>query len=382
MTLVASSADALSATTPTVPFLDVGAAYHELRDEIDAACRRVLASGWYLLGPEIEAFEAEFAAYCGSGYCVAVNSGCDALELALRGLGIGPGDEVVVPSHTFVASWLAVTATGATPVPVEPDAHRPTIAAELVEAAITPRTRAILPVHLYGEPADLDALHDVADRHGLHVVEDAAQAVGARYRGRRIGAAPGVVAFSFYPGKNLGAFGDGGAVVTDDPQLAARVRLLRNYGSARKYEHEMQGRNSRLDEIQAAVLRVKLPHLDRWNRRRAAVAQRYLTGLAGCPGIRLPQPPRDTDPAWHLFVVRAARREDLRRHLARAGIDTLVHYPVPVHRSGAYASTPLPPGGLPRAERLADEVLSLPIGPHLGTAHVDRVIEVVRAWAG
>nr|BBM96645.1 NDP-hexose aminotransferase [Streptomyces kitasatoensis] len=363
-----------------VPFLDLTAPYRELRSDIDAALGRVAASGRYLLGPELDAFEAEFAAYCGNDHCVAVGSGCDALELALRALGIGPGDEVVVPAHTFIATWFAVSATGARPVPVDPSPDGLSLDLELVEAALTPRTRAVMPVHLYGHPADMDPLLALAARHGLAVVEDAAQAHGARYRGRRIGSGH-VVAFSFYPGKNLGAMGDGGAVVTGDAAVAERVRLLRNFGSREKYRHEVRSGNSRLDEFQAAVLRAKLPHLDAWNARRAALADRYGRALAAVPGIGLPRAAPWADPVWHLYVIRSAERDTLRRELDRAGVATLIHYPVPPHRSPAYADDPAgaPEGTHPRSERLAAEALSLPFGPHLGDDEADAVAAAVAA---
>lgn len=363
----------------TVPFLDLRAPYRELREEIDDAVARVLRSGWYLLGPEVEAFEAEFAAYCSAEHCVAVGSGGDALSLILRALGVGAGDEVIVPAHTFIATWLAVSDVGATPVPVEPDLGTFTMDPSLIEAAITPRTRVILPVHLYGHPAELTAVQAVADRHGLAVVEDAAQAPGAVHNGRRVGAAPSTVAFSFYPGKNLGALGDSGAVVTSDRQLADKVRLLRNYGSQVKYRHEVLGTNSRTDEIQAAVLRVKLSRLDEWNARRARVAERYLAGLEGLD-LELPGVAPWAGHVWHLFVVRTDDRSALAVRLTEAGIGSLVHYPVAVHASPAYA--PLGLGPFPLSERLADEVLSLPIGPHLTDAEVGTVIDTLVAATG
>lgn len=362
----------------TVPFLDLDAAYRELRADLDAAATRVLRSGRYLLGPECAAFEAEFAAYCGGAHCVAVGTGLDAIVLTLRAAGIGPGDEVLVPSHTFIATWLAVDAAGATPVPVEPEPESYLIDAAALEAAITPRTKAIVPVHLYGHPVDLDAVGAVAARHGLLVVEDAAQAHGAYYRDTRIGSRY-AAAFSFYPGKNLGAHGDGGAVVTGDAELAERLRLLRNYGSKIKYQHEVKGTNSRLDELQAALLRAKLAHLDEWNARRAAVARRYLSELDGLPGLTLPVAREWAQPVWHLFVVRAERRADVTERLSANGVGTLIHYPVAPHRAPAFAELGLGPGSLPVAERLADEVLSLPMGPHLSTAQVDHVIAAVRA---
>lgn len=361
----------------SVPFLDLAAAYRELRADLDEAARRVLASGWYLLGPEVEAFEAEFAAYCGARHCVTVGSGLDAIELALRALDVGSGDEVIVPSHTFIATWLAVVAAGATPVPVEPGMATYNIDPAAIEAAITPRTKAIVPVHLYGQPADLDAIHAVAQRHGLPVVEDAAQAHGARYRGERIGARFAST-FSFYPGKNLGAHGDGGAVVTNDSDVAAGVRLLRSYGSTIKYHHEVKGTNSRLDELQAAMLRVKLAHLDSWNARRAAVARHYLAALDGLGGLVLPAVSPWAEPVWHLFVVRTTQRRRLQELLTAAGIGTLIHYPVAPHRSPAFADAGLPAGSLPHAEQLAGEVLSLPIGPHLSDDQVTETVAAIR----
>lgn len=337
----------------------------------------MLSSGWYLMGPELEAFEAEFAAYCGAAHCVAVGSGCDALELSLRALGIGPGDEVIVPSHTFIASWVAISKTGARPVPVEPDERLQVLDPALVEAALTPRTKAIMPVHLYGHPADMRALDALAARHGLHVVEDAAQAHGARHHGTRVGSGS-TAAFSFYPGKNLGALGDGGAVVTGDAEVAARVRLLRNCGSREKYVHEVVAANSRLDELQCAMLRVKLARLEEWNGRRCALAGRYLRELDGVGDLVLPSVASWAEPVWHLFVVRTGERARLQEQLAQAGIGTLVHYPIAVHRSPAYAGEPLA-SPLPIAERLAGQVLSLPMGPHLDDASADLVIAAVRA---
>ena len=346
------------------PFLDVGAAYRELKHEIDAAIERVLDSGWYILGPEVEAFEAEYAAYCEACHAIGVANGLDALHLALRAMDVGPGDEVIVPSNTYIATWLAVSQCGATPVPVEPLVATYNIDPARIEAAITPRTKVILPVHLYGQPADLDTILALARRHGLRVLEDAAQAHGARYKGRRIGAHGDAVAWSFYPGKNLGALGDGGAVTTNDPEIADRIRVLRNYGSRVKYVNEVQGYNSRLDPIQAAVLRVKLQRLDEWNRRRATIAAHYLSALASSDLV-LPQVPDWVDPVWHLFVVRCANRDDVQARIKQAGIDTLIHYPIPPHMQKAYNSHSSSPCSLSVARLLASEGLSLPIGPHL-----------------
>jgi len=363
-----------------IPFLDLSAPYRELRPQIDAAVARVLASGWYILGPEVEAFEAEWAAYCGAAHAVGLANGLDALILALRALDVGPGDEVIVPSNTYIATWLAITAVGARPVPVEPDPATNNIDPARIEAAITPATRVLLPVHLYGQSADMDPVLALARRHGLSVIEDAAQAHGARCKGRRIGAHGDVVCWSFYPGKNLGALGDGGAITTDRADLADRIRVLRNYGSRVKYVNEVQGVNSRLDPIQAAVLRVKLAVLDDWTDRSRAVAAVYAEGLAGT-GLILPQVPGWADPVWHLFVVRSPDRDGLQARLAAAGVGTLIHYPVPPHRQAAYAGLGIGAGALPLAERLAGEVLSLPMGPHLGADQVRAVVAAVRGGA-
>ncbi len=347
-----------------IPFLDLGAAYREIKPEIDAAVQRVLDSGWYILGPEVEAFEEEWAEYCGAEHAVGLANGLDALVLALRALDVGTGDEVIVPSNTYIATWLAVSAVGATPVPVEPDPATHNIDPDRIEAAMTERTKAILPVHLYGQPADLDPILKLARARGVAVVEDAAQAHGARYKGKRIGAHGDIVCWSFYPGKNLGALGDAGAVTTNNPDLADRIRVLRNYGSRVKYVNEVQGGNSRLDPVQAAALRVKLVYLEEWTSRRSAIADFYLKGLADTDLI-LPHVPDWADPAWHLFVVRSARRESLQTQLAKANIGTLIHYPIPPHMQEAYAKMGLAADALPLAQQLADEVLSLPIGPQL-----------------
>ena len=361
-----------------VPFLDLQAAYLELKAEIDDAVRRVLDSGWYILGPEVEAFEREFAIYCEAEHAVGVANGLDALHLALRAMVAGPGDEVIVPSNTYIATWLAVSHAGATPVPVEPVEETYNLDPLRIEAAITPRTKVILPVHLYGQPADLDPILEIAHRRGLRVLEDAAQAHGARYKSRRIGSHGDAVAWSFYPGKNLGALGDGGAVTTNDPEIADRIRVLRNYGSQVKYVNEAQGFNSRLDPLQAAILRVKLRHLEEWNTRRKAIAVQYLEGLAGA-GLALSHVPSWADPSWHLFVVRHPRRDTLQRRLAEAGIGTLIHYPTPPHKQRAYAGAGFKAGAFPLASRIADEVLSLPMGPHLIAGQVAAAIAAVLA---
>ena len=361
-----------------VPFLDLRAAYDELAPELEGAVLRSLRSGTYIGGSEVEAFESEFAAYTESKHCIGVANGLDALVLALTAMGVGPGDEVIVPSHTFIATWLAVSKVGATIVPVEPDEATMNIDPARIEPAITVRTKVIIPVHLYGQPADLDPILAIARRHGLKVLEDAAQAQGATYRGRKIGSHGDAVAWSFYPGKNLGACGDAGAVTTCNPDLAEHVSMLRNYGSRMKYVHELNGFNSRLDPVQAAVLRVKLRCLDEWNQRRRAIARRYDDRLPR-NRIELPSVLSQCDPAWHLYVIRTEKREMLQRTLADHGIRTLIHYPTPPHRQGAYAceASHGSLGDFPAAERLAEQVLSLPIGPQLGDADADRVIDVL-----
>ena len=362
-----------------IPFLDLGAAYRELQSDIDTAVARSLASGCYIGGPEVDAFEQEFAVYTQAQHCVGVANGLDALHLALRAMDVGPGDEVIVPSNTYIATWLAVSQCGATPVPVEPDAGTFNIDPALIEAAITPCTKVILPVHLYGQPADMDPIIAIARKHGLRVLEDGAQAHGARYKGRRLGTHGDAVTWSFYPGKNLGAMGDGGAVTTNDPQIADRIRVLRNYGSRMKYVNEVQGYNSRLDPLQAAILRVKLAHLDEWNARRRVIAQLYQTGLAGS-GLTLPHVPDWAEPVWHLFVVQHPQRDALQEALTDAGVGSLIHYPIPPHRQQAYAQVGWEKSAFPLAERMADQVLSLPIGPHLEKQQVEIVLSVVNQF--
>ncbi len=361
-----------------IPFLDLGAAYRELKAGIDAAVARTLASGYYIGGPEVDAFEEEFAIYCGATHAVGVANGLDALHLALRAMDVGPGDEVIVPSNTYIATWLAVSQCGATPVPVEPDACTYNIDPARIEAAITPRTKVILPVHLYGQPADMDGILAIARKHDLRVLEDGAQAHGARYKGKRLGAHGDIVAWSFYPGKNLGAMGDGGAVTTNDAQLADRIQVLRNYGSRVKYVNEVQGYNSRLDPLQAAILRVKLAHLDEWNARRSAIAARYQQGLTGS-GLTIPFVPDWAEPAWHLYVVKHTQREAVQKKLTEAGIGSLIHYPIPPHLQSAYAALPYDHGSFPLAENIHSEVLSLPIGPSMSLSDAEQVIQAVRS---
>ena len=361
-----------------VPFFEPKLAYNELHGEFDAAYHRVMDSGWYLLGKELEQFETEFATYCQTNFCVGLGSGLEALHLILRAYEIGTGDEVIVPSNTFIATWLAVSYTGATPVPVEPDPETFNIAPERIEAARTSRTKAVMPVHLYGQPADLDPIMSIARKYGLKVIEDNAQAQGARYKGRRTGSLGDAAATSFYPGKNIGAFGDAGALTTNDAELADRVRTLRNYGSKKKYHNDCQGYNSRMDELQAAFLRVKLKRLDEWNSRRRALATRYLSELGGTAALKLPFVPEWAEPVRHLFALRHLRRDEFQDSLAKVGIGTLIHYPIPPHLSGAYAKAGWKPGDFPIAEEIAKAELSLPIGPHLEPKGQEIAIQEIR----
>lgn len=360
----------------SIPFLDLKASYLELKNEIDTAVARVLDSGWYILGSEVECFEEEFASFCDTNHAIGVADGLDALHLALRAMDVGPDDEVIVPSNTFIATWLAVSECGATPVPVEPDMLSYNLDPARLEEAITPKTKAIIPVHLYGHPADLDPILSIAQKYNLWVLEDAAQAHGARYKGKRIGGHGDAAAWSFYPGKNLGALGDGGAVTTRHADLAEKIRELRNYGSKEKYVHKVKGFNSRLDPIQAAVLRVKLARLDDWNARRKEIAHNYLSSINNS-AINLPRVAEYVDPVWHLFIVRTEHRVALQQHLTDAGVSTLIHYPTPPHQQKAYAMDV----SLPLAEQLACEVLSLPIGPQLSHANVLKIIQALNSWA-
>jgi len=363
-----------------LPFLDLKAATAELRTELDAAHRRVADSGWFLLGNELEAFEAEYAASVGTAHCIGVANGLEALQLVLLARGVGAGDEVIVPSNGYIATWLAVTQVGATPIPCEPDACTYNLDPSRLAELVTPRTKAIIPIHLYGQTADMSAINAFAAKHGLLVLEDAAQSHGARAHGSASGALGHAAGISFYPTKNLGALADAGAITTDDATLAARLRSLRNYGSRERYQHDEPGLNSRLDEFSAAFLRVKLPHLASWNARRTALAQRYLRQLSGVGDLVLPFVPTWAEPVWHLFVIRTAHRETLRAYLAERGIATQIHYPIPPHLSGAYRSLGYKAGAFPIAEQLAAEVLSLPISPHHTAEQIDSVVAAVRSF--
>ena len=362
----------------TIPLGDLRREYDRLHSEIDDAVERVLKRGWFILGEEGEAFELEWAQYCGVAHAVGVGSGTDAIHLALRAAGIGPGDEVVVPALTSAFSALAVSMTGATPLFVDVDLERYTLDPAAFEAAITPRTAAVMPVHLYGCPADMEPIIGIARRHNLFVLEDAAQAHGARYQGERVGGLGDAAAFSFYPTKNLGAYGEAGAVVTGDATLAEKVRVLRHGGQCRAYQYEILGVNSRLDEIQAAILRVKLLHLESWNKRRQSLAGRYDAGLQGVNGLVTPAVPPEVEHVYHLYVVRTSHRDGLRDYLTGTGVGTGLHYPRGVHLQEAYASLGYREGACPNAEKAAAEVLSLPIFPQLSGYEIDQVTRLVR----
>lgn len=363
-----------------IPLVELAGQYRSLRDEILPAMDGVMSEAQFILGEDVERFEEEFAAFCGARHCVGVASGLDALQLALRAVGVGAGDEVITAANTFIASALAVTHTGATPVLADVRKDDFNLDPEAVERAITPRTKAILPVHLYGQPARMDEIRDIARRHGLRVVEDACQAHGARYGAQRAGAMGDAGCFSFYPGKNLGGYGDGGAVVTDDPGIAERLRLDRNYGSRIKYIHDSAGFNSRLDTLQAAVLRIKLRRLDGWNARRRQLAALYRELLADAD-VLLPREMRGVEHVYHLFVIRHPERDRLLADLHARGIGAGVHYPIPIHQQAPYAGIRTVPDGAPVATMLSRQILSLPLYPEMTEAQVAEVAGAVRECA-
>lgn len=360
-----------------IKFLDLKMINERFRGEMDAAVKRVLDNGWYLLGQEIEQFEKDFAAYCGVKHCVGVANGLDALKLIIKAYGFGSGDEIVVPANTYIASILAISDSGCTPVLVEPKWETRLIDEDLIEAAITPRTKAIMVVHLYGRAMDMTKVWEIAKKHGLKVIEDSAQAHGAMFNGRRTGNLGDASGFSFYPGKNLGCIGDGGAVTTNDAEIAAKVRALRNYGSDVKYHFPYRGTNSRLDEIQAAWLGVKLPHLDADNARRREIAARYCAEISN-PLVELPVNPNDESMVWHVFAVTCSKRDELQKCLAENGIQTVIHYPIPPHKQPCYAEWN--GRSYPVTERIHREILSLPISPVLTDGEVGEVIRVVNEF--
>ncbi|RTD95851.1 DegT/DnrJ/EryC1/StrS family aminotransferase [Variovorax atrisoli] len=363
-----------------IPFFDIHAGHSELADELNLAFQRVLKSGHLIMGPELSAFESEFADYCGVKHCIGVGNGLDALALTLRARGIKPGDEVIVPSQTFIATWLGVSMVGATPVPVEIDPLTYNLDPSRILSKVTSKTKAIVPVHLYGLPAAMSEIMEIAKSAELFVMEDAAQGHGATHHGKRTGALGHAATFSFYPTKNLGGMGDGGAIVTSDDDLADKLRMLRNYGSKKKYVHEVAGVNSRLDELQAAILRVKLSRLDEWNDRRRKIAQRYSAALDGVGDLRVPLIPPATTHVFHLYVVSTKNREELARYLDSVGISTLVHYPIPPHMQGAYSELAYAAESFPLGSAASNEALSLPIWPQMSFDQVDIVVEHVRKF--
>lgn len=355
-----------------IDFLDLKQPHEDLRAELLQAVNRVMDSGWFIQGEELNLFEHEFAEYCDVSQCVGVGNGLDALYLILRAMGVRERDEVIVPANTYIATWLAASMLGAVPVPVEPDERTYNIDPAKIEAAITPKTKAVIVVHLYGQPADMDPIVAIARRHNLKVIEDAAQAHGAQYKGRKVGALGDAAAFSFYPGKNLGALGDGGAVTTNDLELASEIRILGNYGSNAKYHNKFKGVNSRLDELQAAFLRVKLRYLNDWNTRRKTIADLYMKSIKS-HSIVMPEVLAFVEPVWHLFVIRVSNRDVIQKHLSRNGIGTIIHYPIPAHLQPAYEELPYVSGSFPISELLHTQVLSLPMGPHLSTNEANQV---------
>jgi dTDP-3-amino-3,4,6-trideoxy-alpha-D-glucose transaminase len=369
-----------TATGRRVPFVDLRPTSAGIADDVEAAIRRVLASGWFILGEEVGRFERHFAEYCGAAFAVGVGNGTDAIALGLKACGVEPGDEVITVAHTALPTLCAISQIGAIPVLVDIEPDTATMDPRAIEAAITGRTRAIVPVHLYGQAADMTAILTIAQAHGLAVVEDCAQAHGAQANGRSVGALGNAGAFSFYPTKNLGAIGDGGMVTTNDPAVAERLRLLRNYGQTDRYRHKIVGVNSRLDELQAAILDAKLRYLDEWTERRRALAARYAQGLAGL--LQLPVERPWARHVFHLYAVQTPRRDELQRALAAAGVDSIVHYPIPAHLQEAYLHLGVPKGTLPHTERVAADVLSLPLYPELRFEDVDYVCEIVHAALG
>jgi dTDP-4-amino-4,6-dideoxygalactose transaminase len=362
-----------------IPFGDLRLQYQAIKIELDRAIQAVLNDGWFILGKNVSAFESEFAAYCGTAFAVGVGNGTDALQLALMACQVGPGDEVVTTPLSATFSALAISATGAIPafVDIDPDTYN--IDPHRLEEAIGPRTKAIMPVHLYGQPADMDPILAIAHKYNLAVIEDAAQAHGALFKDRRVGALGDAGCFSFYPSKNLGAFGDGGIVVTNNPEIAEKVRMLRHGGQKTRYDHQLLGQNSRLDELQAAILRVKLPYLEKWNERRRHIAALY-TALLGDSEVEPPIEALYAEHIFHLYVVRCKDRGALQEHLTERGVGTAVHYPIPIHLQGAYRWLNVEPGSFPIAERCANQVLSLPIYPELTDAQVRQIAAHIRDW--
>jgi len=363
-----------------IPFIDLNAQRAQLEPDLSEAVSKVIESNGYILGPDVKAFEEEFAAWSGCKEAIGVASGLDALKLSLRALGVGPGDNVITAANTFIATTLAISSIGATPVLVEMDPTSFNLDPSLLAAAITPRTKAILPVHLYGQPADMQPIIEVAEKHGLPVMEDASQAHGAEYKGKRVGSLGEVAGFSLYPGKNLGAYGDGGVITTQNSELAETLRTMRNYGSSEKYRHDLLGENSRLDSLQAAILRLKLPHMDRWNQQRAQNADAYRERLHGVGDLQLPQVSPDCRHVYHLFVIRTSHRDELMKYLQANGVGCIIHYPIPIHLQPAYKEHHWQEGDFPITETCAKEILSLPMFPELAVEQIDYVCETIRQF--
>jgi dTDP-4-amino-4,6-dideoxygalactose transaminase len=360
-----------------IPFLDLTAPLSEFKQDLEKAALRVINSDSYIGGVEVENFEIEYAKYCNADYCIGVANGLEAIQLSLHAIGVNAGDEIIVPSNTYIATWLAVSHCGAKPVPVEPDPKTYNIDPEKIESAITSRTKAILAVHLYGQPANLSKIIEIAKKYNIKVIEDAAQAHGASYNGKKIGSHGDVVAWSFYPSKNLGAVGDAGAVTTNDNTIAEQIKLLRNYGSKKRYINSVRGFNSRLDPIQAAMLNVKLKYLDKWNIRRSKIASAYSSSFKKT-GLILPYVPDWAEPSWHLYVVRHSNRDEFQKKLNDNGVATLIHYPIPPHKQVAYSDENYNKDSFPIANIIANEIISLPIGPHLSNEQVSVIIDTVQ----
>lgn len=363
-----------------VPFVDFRPMHNEIRNELDMAYQRVMDSNWFIQGHECLAFEKEYAAYVGAEYCVGVATGLDAIYLILRAMGVGVGDEVIIPSNTFIATALAVSYTGAIPIFVEPEITTFNIDTNRIEEKISTRTKAIIAVHLQGRPADMDSIRTIAKKHSIRVIEDAAQAHGSRYKGRRVGILSDAAAFSFYPGKNLGALGDAGCITTNDRELAGKIRALGNYGSDYKYHHIYKGTNSRLDELQASFLRVKLPHLENWNNERRRIANRYMTEINNSLIILPPASTKEYEHIYHVFVIRCEKRDELETYLTDRGIGTVKHYPIPMHLQQAYGDLEIHEGELPIAEEISRTVLSLPMYYGMSEDQIDYVIEKINSF--
>lgn len=362
-----------------IPFVSFEPMHKEIGNEILSKFKEVYEKNWFIQGKEVKKFEEEFALFCGANYCVGCGNGLDALYLILRGYDIGFCDEVIVQSNTYIATALAVSYVGANLIFVEPDLLTYNINPDLIEKAITNKTKAIIAVHLYGQPADMDKIKDIAEKYNLKVIEDSAQSHGALYKGKKVGSLADASGFSFYPGKNLGALGDAGAIVTNNKELADKVRALGNYGSDKKYHHIYKGTNSRLDELQAGFLSVKLKYLDKWNNDRKRIAKMYLDGIKNCK-IILPFVPNYTEPIWHVFIIRTEKRDELQSYLNSKGIGTLIHYPIPMHLQPAYKELGLKKGDFPIAEKISNEVLSIPMWYGMKDDEIEYVIDKINEW--